>query len=67
MESCSVARQAKYLKQKFGGVDEEMNDEDTEEEEEGEGRRVWGRKKDLYYNAENVDHEVRSSLYFYTT
>lgn len=60
MEGCSVARQAKYLRQKFGGVDDEMNDDDMEEEEEDK-RAVWGRKKDLYYRADNVGREVRSS------
>jgi U3 small nucleolar RNA-associated protein 3 len=41
----------------MGGVEDEMH-EDAEDEEEK--RTVWGRNKNLYYNAENVDYEVRS-------
>lgn len=57
--AAKIARQAKYLKQKFGGVDDEMNDEESEEDEEK--RAVWGRKKDLYYRADNADPEGEAS------
>ncbi|RWW28655.1 hypothetical protein GW17_00006847 [Ensete ventricosum] len=58
--SYSVARQAKYLRQKFGGDDDEMDDH--EEEEEEERKAIWGRRKSLYYNADNVDYEVVNLL-----
>lgn len=34
-----------------------MNDDDNEDEDEGK-KVPWGRKKDRYYNADNVDVEV---------
>ncbi|XP_020244738.1 something about silencing protein 10 [Asparagus officinalis] len=58
--AAKIARQAKYLKQKFGGVDDDMNDDDNEDEDEGK-KVPWGRKKDRYYNADNVDVEHQSS------
>lgn len=32
--------------------------DDHEEEEEEERKAIWGRRKSLYYNADNVDYEV---------
>mgnify|MGYP004717722895 CR=1 FL=1 len=52
-----VLRQQKYLRAKTGGLEEEMDD-DAEEEEEKE-RAVWGRAKSTFYNAENIDYEVK--------
>lgn len=55
--TAKIARQAKYLKEKFGGEDE-MSDDDEQYEE----RKVaWGKKKNLYYSADNVDYELQSS------
>lgn len=51
-----VARQQKFLRAKNGGVEDEMHD-DAEGDEEH--RSVWGRSKNIFYNAENVDYEVR--------
>ncbi|XP_008790992.1 something about silencing protein 10 [Phoenix dactylifera] len=56
--AAKIARQAKYLQQKFGGGEDEMDDQEEEEEEK---KAVWGRKKNLYYNADNVDYELQSS------
>lgn len=52
-----VARQQKFLRAKIGGVEEEMDDDDDDDEEE-EDRAVWGRSKNNYYNADNIDYEV---------
>lgn len=56
--AAKIARQAKYLKEKFGGGDDEMSDNDEQDEEI---KTVWGRKKNLYYNADNIDYELQSS------
>ncbi|KAL0322743.1 UNVERIFIED_CONTAM: hypothetical protein Sangu_1893600 [Sesamum angustifolium] len=55
--AAKIVRTQKYLRAKFGGVDDEMLDEADEEEEE---RVVWGRKKDVLYGAD-VDYEPQSS------
>ncbi|KAJ6804781.1 something about silencing protein 10 [Iris pallida] len=57
--AAKIARQAKYLRQKFGGIDDDMDD-DVEVDKE-EKKSVWGRKKNLYYDADNVDYELQSS------
>lgn len=54
-----MARQQKYLKEKFGGVEDEMLDDEEEDEEQ---TTVWGGKKDLYYDGDNVDFEVRNCI-----
>lgn len=57
-----MIRQKKYLRAKFGDVDEEMADDDKDKDK-GDERLSWGgrgRDKPLYYNADNVDYEVRS-------
>lgn len=48
-----VARTQKYLRAKFGGVEDEMLDDAEEEEEK---RAVWSRKNDMY--GADVDYEV---------
>lgn len=57
--AAKMARQQKYLRQKFGGIDDDMDD-DVEVDEE-EKKSVWGRKKDMYYDADNVDYELQST------
>lgn len=59
MDRCSVVKQAKYLKQKFGGVDETIDDDTDDEEKE---KVPWGSKKNRYYDADNVATEVRGSF-----
>lgn len=56
--AAKIARQAKYLKEKFGGGEDEMSDDDEQDEER---KTVWGRKKNLYYSADNIDYELQSS------
>ncbi|KAI5678343.1 hypothetical protein M9H77_09293 [Catharanthus roseus] len=56
--AAKIARQQKYFRAKVGGVEDEMHDDAEDEEEK---RTVWGRNKNLYYNAENVDYELQSS------
>lgn len=56
--AAKIARQQKYLRAKMGGVEDEMDDEAEDQEEK---RSVWGRNKNLYYNAENIDYELQSS------
>ncbi|KAL2506202.1 Sas10/U3 ribonucleoprotein (Utp) family protein [Abeliophyllum distichum] len=54
--AAKIATTQKYLRGKFGGVEDEML-EDAEEEEEK--RAVWGRKKDMY--GADVGYEPQSS------
>ncbi|EXB55208.1 Something about silencing protein 10 [Morus notabilis] len=54
-----IVRQIKYMREKFGGVEDATVDDDEEEEEEH--RTVWGGRKDLYYRADNIDIEQQSS------
>lgn len=56
--AAKIVRQQKFLRQKIGGVEDEMHD-DVEEEEKR--KAMWGRKKHLYYSAENIDYELQSS------
>ncbi|KAL6976154.1 hypothetical protein U1Q18_024945 [Sarracenia purpurea var. burkii] len=56
--AAKIARQQNYLRAKVGGVEDEMYD-DVEDEEEK--RAVWGRRKNIYYSADNVDYELQSS------
>ncbi|KAK1273222.1 hypothetical protein QJS04_geneDACA020609 [Acorus gramineus] len=53
-----IARQKKFMQHKTGGVEDDMHDGSDDEEE---GKSVWGRRKNLYYNADNVDYELLSS------
>ncbi|XP_057854948.2 protein THALLO isoform X1 [Cryptomeria japonica] len=57
--AAKIARQAKFLRQKAGGVEDEMDEEPAEEEEER--KAIWGKGKKSYYNADNVDFEIQSS------
>ncbi|KAL0674573.1 hypothetical protein Bca4012_002554 [Brassica carinata] len=52
--------QNKYLKAKFGAVDDEMADDDNDQDEENK-RVTWGSRKNAYMNADNVDFENLSS------
>ena len=56
---CAVVGQNKYLKAKFGAVDDEMADDDNDQDEENK-RVTWGSRKNAYMNADNVDFEVTS-------
>ncbi|KAK9125109.1 hypothetical protein Scep_013955 [Stephania cephalantha] len=40
----------------MGGVEDDMHDEEEEEEDE-KNEAIWGRNKNLYYGADNVDYE----------
>lgn len=53
-----MARQEKYLKQQMGGIDNDIHDMDGESEEEK--KMVWGKHKDMYFNADNGDNEARA-------
>ncbi|KAK8942084.1 hypothetical protein KSP40_PGU008527 [Platanthera guangdongensis] len=55
--AAKIARQAKYLKERFGGEDEISDDDKSDEER----RTSWGRKKNMYYGADNIDYELQSS------
>lgn len=55
----AVSRLQKHLRAKVGGVEDEIDD-DVEDEEEK--RALWGRRKEVYYNADNNDYEVRFIL-----
>uniref|UniRef100_A0A7C9DSV9 Sas10 C-terminal domain-containing protein n=1 Tax=Opuntia streptacantha TaxID=393608 RepID=A0A7C9DSV9_OPUST len=57
--AAKIARQQKYLNEKFGGAEDEMHD-DSEEEDKKKGT-VWSSKKHSYYDAENKDYELQSS------
>ncbi|XXG54453.1 hypothetical protein AAC387_Pa03g2327 [Persea americana] len=58
--AAKIARQQKFLRQKIGGVEDEMHD-DVDEEKEEERKAVWGKRKHMYYSAENIDYEIQSS------
>ena len=51
-----VARTQKFLREKFGGVEDDMHEDDEEEDEEQEP--MWGGKKNQYYHADNVGYDV---------
>ncbi|KMZ58201.1 putative Something about silencing protein sas10 [Zostera marina] len=57
--AAKMARQEKYLKQQMGGIDNDIHDMDGESEEEK--KMVWGKHKDMYFNADNGDNELTSS------
>lgn len=52
----AVARQQKFLRAKFGNLDDEMHDD--EEEDEEEKKIIWGGRKSQYYDGDNRDFEV---------
>jgi hypothetical protein len=53
-----VARQAKYLKQKFGGGEDEMIEDKDQNDEDEINKKSWGGRKNIYYNADTADFEV---------
>lgn len=57
--AAKIAKQAKFLRQKSGGVEDEMEEE--ADEEEGERKAAWGKGKNRYYSADNIDYEIQSS------
>eukprot|EP00250_Pteridium_aquilinum_P033156 c5261_g1_i1 orf=161-2083(+) len=60
--AAKMAKQAKILRQKTSLMEDEEEDE-AEEEEEGrkEKKAAWGKRKKMYYSADNVDYELQSS------
>lgn len=58
----AVIRSQKFLREKFGGVEDDMHEDDDEEDEE-EPMGIWGGKMNQYYNADNRDFEVIWILY----
>jgi U3 small nucleolar RNA-associated protein 3 len=50
-----VARTQKFLREKFGGVEDDMHDDEEEDEEQ---ETMWGGKKNGYYDADNIGYEV---------
>ncbi|KAJ0976070.1 hypothetical protein J5N97_018035 [Dioscorea zingiberensis] len=62
IDASEFARTQKFLKQKFGGYDDEIYDDDDDEEDYEEQRKAaWGGRKSWYYGADNVDYELQSS------
>ncbi|GLT53881.1 hypothetical protein SLA2020_271190 [Shorea laevis] len=55
----NVARSQKFLREKFGGVEDDMHEDDDEEDEE-EQKPLWGGMNQYYY-ADNRDFEQQSS------
>ncbi|XP_062174089.1 protein THALLO [Alnus glutinosa] len=55
-----IIRSQKFLREKFGGVEDDMHEDDDEEDEE-EPMGIWGGKMNQYYNADNRDFEQQSS------
>lgn len=53
-----IARKSKDLWAKSGGVKDEMHEDTEDEEDKG---AIWGKGKNIYHGAENVDNELRSS------
>ena len=47
-----VARSQKFLQAKFGGVEDDVHEDEEEQES------LWSGKKKEDYHADNVDHEV---------
>jgi U3 small nucleolar RNA-associated protein 3 len=56
----AVVRSQKFLREKFGGVEDDMHEDDDEEDEEDEEEQkpIWGAKMTQYYHADNRDFEV---------
>ncbi|KAF3451037.1 hypothetical protein FNV43_RR07126 [Rhamnella rubrinervis] len=59
--AAKIARQKKFLQAKFGGVEDDLHDDNDEDEEKEKQKAVWGGRKHLYYNADNRDYELQSS------
>ena len=47
------------MQAKFGGVEDDLHDDNDEDEEKEKQKAVWGGRKHLYYDADNRDYEVR--------
>lgn len=54
--AAKIAKQAKFLRQKSGGVEDEVEEEADEQEEER--KAAWNKGKELYCNVDNIDYEV---------
>ncbi|GLU04951.1 hypothetical protein SLE2022_220780 [Rubroshorea leprosula] len=57
--AAKLARQQKYLRAKYGGVEDEMHDE--EDEDEKDKKALWGGLKSDYYHGDNRNFELQSS------
>lgn len=55
--AAKIVRQARYLRAKTGGVDDEMH-EDIEDEDK---TSLWGRSKSMYYQRDDLGNELQSS------
>ncbi|XVF30491.1 hypothetical protein REPUB_Repub16aG0062600 [Reevesia pubescens] len=58
--SAKIARQHKLLRAKFGGVEDEMCEEE-DDEDENEEMAPWGGIKSRYYGGDNRDFELHST------
>ncbi|XP_061988204.1 protein THALLO isoform X2 [Rosa rugosa] len=58
--AAKIVRQQKFMRAKFGGVEDEMLDEEEEEEEEEE-KPIWGGRRPGYHGGDNRDFEEKSS------
>ncbi|XP_010526427.1 PREDICTED: something about silencing protein 10 [Tarenaya hassleriana] len=58
--AAKIIRQKKYLRAKFGDVDDEMADDDKDKDDEDK-RITWGGKKGQYHGGDNADFEIQSS------
>lgn len=57
--AAKIKRQQKFLRAKYGGIEDEMHDD---EEEDKEGKKdLWGGIKNQYYYGDNRDFELQSS------
>ena len=50
-----VVRQQKFMRAKFGGVEDEMLDDEEDEEEQ---KPIWGGRRPGYHGGDNRDFEV---------
>ncbi|XP_044500698.1 something about silencing protein 10 isoform X2 [Mangifera indica] len=57
--AAKIARQQKFLRAKFGGVEDEMHDDEDEGKEDK--KTLWGGMKSQYYYGDNRDFELQSS------
>lgn len=57
--AAKIARQQKFLREKFGGVEDEMHEDEDDDMEEQ--KTIWGGRKSKYYDADNRDFEIQSS------
>ncbi|GMY32748.1 something about silencing protein 10 [Fagus crenata] len=55
-DAAKIARTQKFLREKFGGVEDDMHEDDEEEDEEQEP--MWGGKKNQYYHADNGQSSI---------